>query len=166
MRDYESDMVARLLLCLVAFVESAASTAPSPPASPPPPPLEPGTVRIGTVAALRAALSHSNVERILLEPGTYPLHPGGELTIVNRVVNVTALEPGTATLDASGGTSRVLSINGSEVVLSGLDITGGTAAGDFFAKPVRSLGRLELLPTCPWMLLPIALRAERETLVW
>ena len=104
-------------------------------------PLPPGTVVIGTVTELRAALSNTTIDDILLQPGNYKLtdSPGGELTIDNRHVNVTALEAGTVTLDA-GGASRVLSITGgSEVVLSGLNITNGMArAGSFPANSVRS----------------------------
>ena len=103
-------------------------------------PLPPGTVVIGTVTELRAALSNTTIDDILLQPGNYKLtdSPGGELTIDNRHVNVTALEAGTVTLDA-GGASRVLSITGgSEVVLSGLNITDGMANGSSPANYVRS----------------------------
>ena len=120
-----------MLLCIIALI------APSQTVSTP---LPPGTVVIGTVTELRAALSNTTIDDILLQPGNYKLtdSPGGELTIDNKHLNVTALEAGTVTLDA-GGASRVLSITGgSEVVLSGLNITNGMASGNFPDNAVRS----------------------------
>ena len=120
-----------MLLCIITLI------APSQTVSTP---LPPGVVVIGTVTELRAALSNTTIDDILLQPGKYTLtdSPGGELTIDNRHVNVTALEAGTVTLDA-GGASRVLSITGgSEVVLSGLNITDGMASGSWPANSVRS----------------------------
>ena len=121
-----------MLLCIIALIApSHAVTTPLPA----------GTVVIGTVTELRAALSNTTINDILLQPGNYNLtdSPGGELTIHNRHVNVTALEAETVALDA-GGASRVLSITGgSEVVLSGLNITNGTASGtNWPANAVRS----------------------------
>ena len=120
-----------MLLCIVALIAPSQTVTT---------PLPPGTVVIGTVTELRAALSNTAVDDILLQPGNYKLtdSPGGELTIDNRHVNVTALEAGTVTLDA-GGASRVLSITGgSEVVLSGLNITNGMASGSWPDNAVRS----------------------------
>ena len=119
-----------MLLCIIALIAPSQTVTT---------PLPPGVVVIGTVTELRAALSNTTIDDILLQPGNYKLtdSPGGELTIDNRHVNVTALEAGTVTLDA-GGASRVLSITGgSEVVLSGLNITNGMASGGSFPD-VRS----------------------------
>ena len=128
------------LLCIIALISRKQEVSSLPA----------GTVVIGTVTELRAALSNTTINDILLQPGNYSLtdspggeltiqdSPGGELTIHNRHVNVTALEAETVALDA-GGASRVLSITGSsEVVLSGLNIINGMASGTWPANAVRS----------------------------
>ena len=123
-----------MLLCIIALV------APS------------QTVTVSNIGALRAAISNAaDGTTILLEPGNYNLtdSPGGELTIDSKHLNVTALEAGTVTLDA-GGASRVLSITGgSEVVLSGLDITNGMASGSYPANTVRSSAASNCAHHCP-----------------
>ena len=101
---------------------------PPSPAPPPLPLLPPAAPALSTPSQLIEALADTTVDHILLEPGRYVL---ASQLVINRTVTIEPSANGDVVLDG-GGATRVLLINlisGGDVVLRGLDITGGSVTG-------------------------------------
>ena len=98
---------------------------PLPPA-PPPHPLPPGSINVGSVDELTAALADPSIDRVIVAPGIYPL---SSPLAIDRSVELEAAVPGTAVLDGQD-TTRVLEITSSSLnaTLRGLNITRGWAS--------------------------------------
>ena len=81
---------------------------------------------VDSSSALVAALADGAVGRIRIAPGHYLM---SSQLVIERNVTIEAEVPGTVVLDGQGST-RVLNISAGEVILSGLNITGGYVSNE------------------------------------